>query len=100
MTAITECANRLTRAGSPAQAPPGEVRQPAVRRGPHLPSRLASQVQSGPGNLEDALALAENQLLATGLAPEKLAPCLVSPEANSPSPAQRSVRADAHKANS
>ena len=42
----------------------------------------------------------KDYLLTPGPAPEKVAPCLVSSETNSPSPAQRSAHAGAQKANS
>lgn len=73
--------------------------QPAARSGSHLPSHLASRVQSGPRNLEDTLALAKQSASDNRpRPPDKFAPCLVSPKTDSPSPAQRSVRAHAQKA--
>ena len=49
---------------------------------------------------QERLGIEEIWLLTACLAFNKVTPCLVSPETNSPSPAQRLVRAGAQKANS
>jgi len=65
---LRECANRLTRAGSPVQAPGAGAPAGSAQRPPlALPPRFPSPIR--PGKPRRHTSLAENQLLTTGHAP-------------------------------
>ena len=69
---------------------------------PHSIFRVLGSAREKPAGVlgQERLNIEEIWLLTACLAFNKVAPCLVSPETNSPSPAQRLVRAGAQKANS